>query len=123
MEDPFDFQRKLAGAADELVDRAQGQLDAAHGQAQARDARLVPLDADHFYDPQEQIILQKSGSSFTNLGHDKAYMGLAADKVEAQARADGYVPVKGGFFWHPALKHLYVKHGDRYVLYSLGPRP
>jgi hypothetical protein len=122
MTDSFDLQRKLDESGAELVGRAMDAVAESGEKARERDARLIPLDRDHFFDPQEKIILVKEGKHFKNLGHDRVYLKLAAEQVEEEARRQGFTTVAGGFFWNPASRQLYVKNGGHYVLYSLDRR-
>jgi hypothetical protein len=78
----------------------------------------VRLDDAHYFDPQNRQVLLKEGGTYKNLGHDLSYTLQAAAKIEETALSQGYKPIAGGFFWNPGLKHLYVKNGGHYVLYS-----
>ncbi len=122
MADPFEFQRKLDHATDEMVERAMDQLDESEEKARERAARLIPLDQDHYFDPLEKIVLLKLGRHFSNLGHSPVFLEMAAEKAEEEALRKGYTPIHGGLFWNPQTQHLYVKNGNRYVLYTLDRR-
>jgi hypothetical protein len=122
MPDSFDIQRKMDHAADNDADQAVENLKAVRDQAGERLERLVQLDANHYFDPQNKQVLFKMGQQFRNLGHDPAYLAQAAEKIEEQARQHGYTPIQGGLFWDQGMKQLYVKNGDKYVLYALDRR-
>lgn len=122
MTDQFDIQRKLDGAGEAMVDSAMGLVEESVEKARERFARLIRLDDSHFFDPLDKIILLKVGKNFRNLGHDKVYLEIAAEKIEEKARADGFTALANGLFWNPTTKHLYVKNTDRYVLYTLDRR-
>jgi len=122
MPDQFDIQRKMDREGDNAADEAVENLKAVREKAQERLGRLVQLDATHYFDPQNKQVLFKTGHEFRNLGHDSAFLEQAAHKIEEEARQRGYTPIQGGLFWDQGMKQLYVKNGDRYVLYALDRR-
>lgn len=118
MPDQFQVQRQRDEMAQESVDEAMQKMEACRDKFDEREGRLVRLDDAHYFDPQNRQVLLKEGGTYKNLGHDLSYTLQAAAKIEETALSQGYKPIAGGFFWNPGLKHLYVKNGGHYVLYS-----
>jgi hypothetical protein len=118
MPDQFQVQRQRDETAQEVVDEAMQKVEESRDKFDEREGRLVHLDETHYFDPQNKQVLLKDGGTYKNLGHELSYSLQAAAKIEELALSQGYKPVAGGFFWNPGLKHLYVKNGGHYVLYS-----
>jgi hypothetical protein len=95
------------------------------GQAamQERDGRLVTLDTGHFYDPQDGWVLAKPRGRYTELHRYVLGSGLSGSEVESEAPAQGFRKVMDGLYWNEAARHLYVKSGAFYTLYSIHPLP
>jgi hypothetical protein len=124
MTDAFDIAREKDYAAQANVDAAMEKLDECQDKAGDRDQRLIPLDEQHFFDPQTKQVLFKAGASYRNLGHDAHFEAVAARIIEEEADAKGYTALPGGLYWDKANRSLYVKNGGHYVFYGpAGARP
>ena len=125
--DRFDIQRQWDNAEEEVEKEARRKLEDDEDRVRARNKRLIKLSVGHYYDPLEKTVLSKAGSQYIVLKHDQSIQRKADEKIRAQAKDAGFKLVKNGIYWNTKTRHLYVKHGARYVLYSLGrrksPRP
>ena len=123
MPNRLEFQRKWDHQSDELVERLMSKLEA--GKEKSREAvrkRLLQLEKNIYFDPQDKLMLLQDRTKFKNLSYHMIRLRRAAQRVEEEARKRGFATVKGGLFWNPVMKHLYVKNGERYVLYALDRR-
>jgi hypothetical protein len=119
---PFDIQWERDHAAEAITEEAKAKLEEDKELARERKQRLVPLSGDFYYDPKEKLILKKEGSQFKLLDHERKRVNGTAAQVKNDALEQGYKAVSGGFYWNEKTRQLYVRQGERYVLYALDRR-
>lgn len=118
MTDPFDVRRQLDHEAAEQADEAMDKLGDSKDDTDERNARLVRLDDEHYFDPKENQVLLKDGGQYRNLGHIPVELKRAVEVIERAALRRGFIAIADRLFWHPRSKHLFVKNGGHFVFYS-----
>jgi hypothetical protein len=120
--DRFDIQRERDMEAERVAEEAREKLEEDKELARERNKRLVLLGDGHYFDPKDRVILEKEGSQYKRIGHDRRRLRGRPELLREQARLNGYKAVKGGMFWDKKGRKLYILQQGRYVLYSLDRR-
>ncbi|MES2200918.1 MAG: hypothetical protein V4498_01555 [candidate division FCPU426 bacterium] len=115
MSDRFDVQRQLDSASEEIEISARDRMAEERERERARLRRLVPLSEGYYFDPLDQAILKKTGSSFGFVRHNRRKTRRI---TQSQAEEAQFRLVSGGLFWDEKAKKLYRRSGAHYVLYT-----
>jgi hypothetical protein len=118
MADAFEIQRQRDQASADMVDEAMDKLEESRELSREHQARLLPLDDEHYFDSTGRQVLRRVLDRYDTVADSLDGTRHSISSAELAVAEPGYKAIGNGLFWNRQERSLYVKNNDHYVLYT-----